>query len=146
MNIGKLVELRDEFNLKQSDIAHILGITQQSYSLWENGTKIIPLKHLNNLCNYYRVSMDYILGLSKIRCYDINNFDIDKKIIGIRLKTFRINNGITQEYLANILNTTHSTISAYESGKTTILTAFAYEICKRYSISMDYLCGRIDKD
>lgn len=146
MNIGKLVELRDEFNLKQSDIAHILGITQQSYSLWENGTKIIPLKHLNNLCNYYRVSMDYILGLSKIRCYDINNFDIDKKIIGIRLKTFRINNGITQEYLANILNTTHSTISAYESGKTTILTAFAYEICKRYSISMDYLCGRINKD
>lgn len=146
MNIGKLVELRDEFNLKQSDIAHILGITQQSYSLWENGTKIIPLKHLNNLCNYYRVSMDYILGLSKIRCYDINNFDIDKKIIGIRLKTFRINNGITQEHLANILNTTHSTISAYESGKTTILTAFAYEICKRYSISMDYLCGRINKD
>lgn len=83
MNIGKLVELRDEFNLKQSDIAHILGITQQSYSLWENGTKIIPLKHLNNLCNYYRVSMDYILGLSKIRCYDINNYNIDKKIIGI---------------------------------------------------------------
>ena len=34
------------------------------------------------------------------------------------------------------------TISAYESGKTTILTAFAYEICKRYNISMDYLCGR----
>ena len=50
---------------------------------------------------------------------------------------------ITQEELANILNTTHSTISAYESGKTTILTAFAYQICKRYNISMDYLCGRV---
>ena len=50
---------------------------------------------------------------------------------------------ITQEELASTLNTTHSTISAYESGKTTILTAFAYEICKRYNISMDYLCGRV---
>lgn len=47
--------------------------------------------------------------------------------------------------LAKLLNTTHSTISAYESGKTTILTAFAYEICKKYNISMDYLIGRINK-
>lgn len=47
--------------------------------------------------------------------------------------------------LAKLLNTTHSTISAYESGKTTILTVFAYEICKKYNISMDYLIGRINK-
>ena len=47
--------------------------------------------------------------------------------------------------LAKLLNTNHSTISAYESGKTTILTAFAYEICKKYNISMDYLIGRINK-
>ena len=59
------------------------------------------------------------------------------------LKEFRKKKNITQEELANILNTTHSTISAYESGKTTILTAFAYQICKRYNISMDYLCGRV---
>lgn len=39
-----------------------------------------------------------------------------------------------------------STISAYKSGKTTILTAFAYEMYKRYNISMDYLCGRTNND
>ena len=126
MNFQKLIELREDSSLKQKDIANVLNITQQTYSLWENGTKIIPLKHLNSLCNYYDVSMV-----------------IDKKIIGIKLKEFRKEKNITQEELANILNTTHSTISAYESGKTTILTAFAYEICKRYNISMDYLCGRV---
>ena len=68
---------------------------------------------------------------------------MDLKKIGSFLKELRKEKGITQEELANILNTTHSTISAYESGKTTILTAFAYEICKRYNISMDYLCGRV---
>lgn len=142
MNFQKLIELREDSSLKQKDIAKLLNITQQTYSLWENGTKIIPLKHLNSLCNYYNVSMDYVLGLSNVRQYDIINSVIDKKIIGIKLKEFRKEKNITQEELANILNTTHSTISAYESGKTTILTAFAYEICKRYNISMDYLCGR----
>ena len=143
MNFQKLIELREDSSLKQKDIANVLNITQQTYSQWENGTKIIPLKHLNSLCNYYDVSMDYVLGLSNVRQYDIVNKVIDKKIIGIKLKEFRKEKNITQEELANILNTTHSTISAYESGKTTILTAFAYEICKRYNISMDYLCGRV---
>ena len=142
MNFQKLIELREDSSLKQKDIAALLNITQQTYSLWENGTKIIPLKHLNSLCNYYDVSMDYVLGLSNVRQYDIVNRVIDKKNIGIKLKEFRKEKNITQEELANILNTTHSTISAYESCKTTILTAFAYEICKRYNISMDYLCGR----
>ena len=143
MNFQKLIELREDSSLKQKDIANVLNITQQTYSLWENGTKIIPLKHLNSLCNYYDVSMDYVLGLSNVRQYDIVNRVIDKKIIGIKLKEFRKKKNITQEELANILNTTHSTICAYESGKTTILTAFAYQICKRYNISMDYLCGRV---
>ena len=142
MNFQRLVEIREDLNHRQKDIADILGITQQSYSLWENGSKIIPLKHLNNLCNYYNLSMDYVIGLSSIKYYNITNKEIDKILIGERLRKIRKDNNITQEELANILNTTHSTISAYESGKTTILTAFAYEICKRYNISMDYLCGR----
>ena len=144
MNFQKLIELREDFNLKQKDIAKLLNITQQTYSLWENGTKIIPLKHLNSLCNYYNVSMDYVLGLSNVKHYYVINSVIDKNLIGKRLKSFRNEYNITQEELANILNTTHSTISAYENGKTTILTAFAYEICKKYHISMDYLCGRIN--
>lgn len=135
MNFQRLIEARENFNLRQKDIADILGITQQFYSLWENGSKIIPLKHLNNLCNY-------VIGLSNIKYYNITNKEIDKILIGERLRKIRKDKNITQEELADILNTTHSTISAYESGKSTILTAFAYEICKRYNISMDYLCGR----
>ena len=142
MNFQKLIEIREDLNLRQKDIADILGITQQSYSLWENGSKVIPLKHLNNLCNYYNLNMDYVIGLSSIKYYNVINKKIDKILIGERLRKIRKDKNITQEELASILNTTHSTISAYESGKTTILTAFAYEICKRYNISMDYLCGR----
>lgn len=142
MNFQRLIEARENFNLRQKDIVDILGITQQFYFLWENGSKIIPLKHLNNLCNYYNLSIDCVIGLSNIKYYNITNKEIDKILIGERLRKIRKDKNITQEELADILNTTHSTISAYESGKSTILTAFAYEICKRYNISMDYLCGR----
>ncbi len=140
----RLIDLRENNNLYQKDIAEILGIRQQTYSLWENGTKIIPLKHLNNLCNYYNVSMDYILGLSS---YNSSNTikkkkELDKKIIGKRIRLIRDKNSLTLRDLAEVLNTTSSTISAYETGKNLILTAFAYEICKRYNISMDWLCHR----
>ena len=51
---------------------------------------------------------------------------------------------MTQVQLAEFLNTTQSTVSAYESGQVLILTAFAYQISTAYKISMDYLCGRSD--
>ena len=89
MNFQKLIEIREDFNLKQKDIASVLGITQQSYSLWENGSKIIPLKHLNNLCNYYNLSMDYVIGLSNIKYYNVINKKIDKILIGERLRKIR---------------------------------------------------------
>lgn len=72
MSFQKLIEIREDLGLKQKDIANILNITQQSYSLWENGTKIITLKHLNSLCNYYNVSMDYLISrINKRKTIDI---------------------------------------------------------------------------
>ena len=44
--------------------------------------------------------------------------------------------------LAKVLNTTSATISAYETGKTLLLTAFAIELAKKYHISIDLLCGK----
>ena len=56
-------ELREDHDLKQSDIAKILGTTQQVYSRYENGINEMPIKHLITLCKFYNVSADYILGL-----------------------------------------------------------------------------------
>lgn len=56
-------ELREDHDLKQSDIAKILGTTQQVYSRYENGINEMPIKHLITLCKLYNVSADYILGI-----------------------------------------------------------------------------------
>lgn len=61
----RIRELREDNDLKQSDIAKILGTTQQVYSRYENGINEMPIKHLITLCKYYKVSADYILGLNE---------------------------------------------------------------------------------
>ena len=60
-----LRELRENRDLKQSDIAAVLGTTQQVYSRYETGVNELPLRHLITLCSFYRVSADYLLGLNK---------------------------------------------------------------------------------
>lgn len=142
MKFELLEDIRKDKNLNQLEIAELINVKQPTYSAWENGTKIIPLKHLNTIANYYNVSLDYLTNLSMQNEKTNKIKNLDKKLIGNNLKKFRHDNNITQVELAKILNTTHSTLSAYESGKTLILTAFAYQICKTYKISLDWLCGR----
>ena len=133
MNLERLILLREKNDLYQKDIAKILNVSQQTYSTWEVGTKIIPLKHLNDYANYFNVSLDYLTGLSDKKEIILTNKNLDKNIIGQRLKEIRNDNNLTLRSLAKELNTTSSTISAYETGKTLILTAFAYQICKKYN-------------
>ena len=136
----RLKDFREDNDLYQKDISKKIGVSQQTYSMWENGTKIIPLKHLNTLCNIYDISMDYFLGFSN-KNKSVNKINIlNKNDIGNRIREVRKKNNLTVRDLASYLNTTPSTISAYENGKTLILTAFAYQICIKYNISMDYLC------
>ena len=56
-------ELREDRDLTQSDIAKVLGTTQQVYSRYEKGINEMPMRHIITLCKFYQVSADEILGL-----------------------------------------------------------------------------------
>ena len=58
-----LKNFRIDNDIKQVEIAKILGITQQQYSLYENEYRSIPVDLVIKLCRYYHVSSDYILGI-----------------------------------------------------------------------------------
>ncbi len=60
----RLRELREDNDLKQKDIAKILGINQQVYSRYELGIRSLPIELLIKLCKFYNVSSDSILGLN----------------------------------------------------------------------------------
>ena len=95
--------------------------------------------------NYYNVSIDYLFDFQKLTNYPVSKGLADKKLSGLRLKEFRKENKITQDKLAKILNASRSTIAEYERGTNLIATPFLYTICKKYSISADYLLGKIDE-
>ena len=47
MNIQRLKEIREDKDLKQSDVAKVLGIKQQQYSEYEIGKRLIPINYLS---------------------------------------------------------------------------------------------------
>ena len=57
-------DLREDHNMTQQEIADVLGTSQTMYARYERGANELPVHHLVKLCEYYRVSADYILGLS----------------------------------------------------------------------------------
>ena len=61
MYLPRLRDLREDRDLKQADIAELLGIQQTVYSRYERGHQTIPLEHLVKLAEFYQVSVDALL-------------------------------------------------------------------------------------
>ena len=60
----RLKDLRIDNDLYQKDIAKMLGMTQQQYSLYELNERDLPTNCLIKLAMYYNTSVDYILGVT----------------------------------------------------------------------------------
>lgn len=145
MNFSRISNIRQNNELSQQELANIIGGNRVSVCNWEKEREIPNINKANAIADYFNVSLDYLFNLSKSKNYPNNRHgDIDRKIVGTRLRRLRNANNLTLQKLADLLNTTPSTISAYESGKTLLLTAFAIEICKKYNVSMDWLYGKSD--
>ena len=61
--MNRLRDLREDRDLKQTDVAKVLGISQQYYQCYESGKNEIPMRHLITLAKFYNTSIDYIVGL-----------------------------------------------------------------------------------
>lgn len=62
-----------------------------------------------------------------------------------RLKELRLENGITQKELANIIEVGRTTISEYESGKIVPKQEGLLKIANYFNVSVDYLTGVSDE-
>ena len=115
-----------------------------SRSIWEKGKKLIPLKHLITLAKSYKVSLDYITGLSNNdkKMHSKISDSIDIATVSDNLKTIRKKKHLTQTDVAECLKTTQSNIHKYETGKCLITTMYALEFARHFSCSLDELLGR----
>lgn len=62
----RLKELRKEKQLTQKQLATILNKSETGYASWEQGLSEPCINDLINICKYFNVTLDYLVGLTEI--------------------------------------------------------------------------------
>jgi transcriptional regulator with XRE-family HTH domain len=60
----RLRDMREDHDLTQSDVAKILNTAREQYNKYELGKQEIPFHHVITLAKYYKVSIDFLAGLT----------------------------------------------------------------------------------
>ena len=74
----RLKQLRIENNLRQSDVAKVLKVTPEAYSMWETGVRQPSLAGLITLSSLYGVTLEYLVGITDAR-RDYGNLSTDEE-------------------------------------------------------------------
>lgn len=61
---ARLRQIREAQNLTQREMSDILGISQQHYSMYERGVRVLDIEQVIRVCIALNISADYLLGLS----------------------------------------------------------------------------------
>lgn len=61
---------RQRLNLSQEELAYKVKLGRTSISKYETGKQIPEMPTLENLANFFNVSIDYLLGKTNSRNYD----------------------------------------------------------------------------
>lgn len=62
MYFKRLYDLRNDNDLTQQQVADYLMCNRQVYARYERGLREIPVSMLIKLADFYKTSVDYILG------------------------------------------------------------------------------------
>ena len=61
---SRLRDLREDKDMTQTELGHILNMSQTGYSKYETGENDIPTSILIELASFYNTSIDYLLNLT----------------------------------------------------------------------------------
>lgn len=67
MYLKRLRDLREDSDLRQRQLAEILNIKQQQYSLYETGKRELPLQYALELARFYHTSIDYLVEKTDVK-------------------------------------------------------------------------------
>ena len=71
MNVyGRVRDLREDHDKTQRDIANLLNMQLTVYQRYERGERELPLWAAIKLADYYKVSLDYLVGRTKNISYE----------------------------------------------------------------------------
>lgn len=85
--------MRERINITQSELAKKLNVTRACVNAWEMGISTPSNQYLVELANIFKVSTDYILGMTEKETVDITNLtEEQKKVLYTMLNYFEEEN------------------------------------------------------
>lgn len=79
-NIGvNIAELRREHNMKQDELAEMLGVTPQAVSKWENGASMPDISLLPKIAQIFGVTIDDLFGVNNTPKPDVQMLPAEKR-------------------------------------------------------------------
>lgn len=141
---ARFEELRIEKDKRQGDIANILKVKRNTYSKWENEINDMPVEQANVLANYYKVTFDYMLGLTRNKNTTDRDLLVDWTLFSERLAKLRKDAKLSQKQVSEKLGFAQQTYSHFEVGDRKPTTLKVVIIAQFYNKSVDYILGRTD--
>lgn len=104
----------------------------------------MPVEKANILANYYKVTFDYMLGLTRNNNFIDKDMFVDWNLFVERLVKLRKDTKLSQEQVSEKLGFAQQTYSHFEVGDRRPTTLKVLIIAQFYNKSVDYLLGRTD--
>ena len=71
--VERLTQLREDHDIKQRQVADLLGCQQSAVSKYETRKVPYRVEDVAKLCEFYQISADYVLGLPETLSYPKRN-------------------------------------------------------------------------
>ena len=62
IDFQRLKDIKEDNDINQETMSQILGLPRSTYSMWELGISVIPLKLLCDFADYFNITLDYALN------------------------------------------------------------------------------------
>jgi transcriptional regulator with XRE-family HTH domain len=67
----RIRNLREDSDLTQQQVGKAINVPQRTYAYYESGQRMVPPHVLCALADYYKVSVDFILGRTDKKKYNL---------------------------------------------------------------------------
>lgn len=150
--IGALLHsVRDQARMSPEECAAVLGISPETLTAYEEGSKPISLPELELLARFLDVPLSAIRSTESVADIQADRklpapnlyLMLRHRIVGARLRQLRSEASRTQQDLAEMLECPLGTIMEYEFGKRPIPVAELEVVCRALNVPLSYF---LDKD
>ena len=115
---NKLVSLMEESNMKQNVVAEKIGVSEVTISRYISGKRTPRLDIIIKIANLFKVSTDYLLGITSNSSQSLNsgNLNTDISEIAHKLYSLKSDEHLSQkqiEFIKNMIITNKELVLSY---------------------------------